>query len=67
MTAGHIYATDCKRGLPPRGLDFLREVCRSTSLPVLAIGGIGLDGKQLREVLEAGAAGACVMSGMMRL
>lgn len=67
VTAGHIYATDCKRGLPPRGLDFLREVCRSTSLPVLAIGGIGLDGKQLREVLEAGAAGACVMSGMMRL
>ena len=34
MTAGHIYATDCKRGLPPRGLEYLREVCRSTSLPV---------------------------------
>jgi thiamine-phosphate pyrophosphorylase len=67
MTAGHIYATDCKRGLPPRGLEYLREVCRSTSLPVLAIGGIPLDEERIREVLEAGAAGACVMSGMMRI
>ena len=25
LTAGHIYATDCKRGLPPRGLGFLKE------------------------------------------
>lgn len=20
--AGHVFATDCKKGLPPRGLDF---------------------------------------------
>ena len=24
--AGHVFATDCKKGLPPRGLDFLRDV-----------------------------------------
>ena len=23
LTAGHIYTTDCKKGLPPRGLEFL--------------------------------------------
>lgn len=28
ITAGHIFETDCKRGLPGRGLEFLREVCR---------------------------------------
>ena len=27
ITAGHIYSTDCKRGVPPRGLEFLKAVC----------------------------------------
>ncbi len=37
LTAGHIYTTDCKKGLPPRGLDFLREVCNAVTIPVYAI------------------------------
>ena len=64
LTAGHIFETDCKKGLPGRGLAFLHEVCRSVSVPVYAIGGIGAG--NLASVLEAGAAGACVMSGAMR-
>ena len=40
IIAGHIFATDCKKGLPGRGLDFLKEVCASVSVPVYAIGGI---------------------------
>ena len=40
MTAGHIFATDCKKGLPPRGLPFLRSVCEAAEIPVYAIGGI---------------------------
>ena len=67
LTAGHIYATDCKKGVPPRGTDFLREVCRSTSLPVYAIGGIRPDEKQFREILSCGAQGGCMMSQMMQL
>ncbi len=63
ITAGHIFATDCKRGAPPRGLSFLREVCESVSIPVYAIGGI--NGENYPSVLEAGAAGACIMSGLM--
>ena len=43
LTAGHIYVTDCKKGLPPRGTGFLREVCLQVSVPVYAIGGIHLD------------------------
>ena len=27
VIAGHIFATDCKPGVPPRGLEFLREIC----------------------------------------
>ena len=64
LIAGHIYATTCKPGLPPRGLAFLREVTAAAELPVYAIGGI--TPARLREVLAAGAAGGCAMSSMMR-
>ena len=67
LTAGHIYATDCKKGLPPRGLHFLQEVCQAVSLPVYAIGGIKADSAQLQEVMSCGAKGGCIMSGMMKL
>lgn len=67
VTAGHIYATDCKKGVPPRGLEFLRQVCGSVDIPVYAIGGIGLEKGQLEEVKACGARGGCVMSGMMRV
>jgi len=63
ITAGHVFETDCKKGLPGRGLDFLRAVCGSVSIPVYAIGGISAD--NLRSVGGAGAKGACVMSGLM--
>ena len=67
ITAGHIYATDCKKGLPPRGLVFLEEVCRKVSIPVYAIGGIKINDKQIQEVMDCGAKGGCIMSGMMQL
>ena len=67
VTAGHIYETDCKKGLKPRGLDFLRNICRETSLPVYAIGGIKFDCRQIDEILGCGASGACIMSGFMKI
>lgn len=63
ITAGHIFDTDCKKGLPGRGLDFLRSVCASVAVPVYAIGGINAD--NIAQVMQAGASGACVMSGAM--
>lgn len=63
ITAGHVFDTGCKEGLPGRGLAFLREVCESVSIPVYAIGGIGPE--NTGAVRRAGAAGACVMSGAM--
>ena len=67
LTAGHIYATDCKRGLPPRGLGFLKEVCREVSIPVYGIGGIKFDEEQWNDMKKCGAVGGCVMSGMMEI
>ena len=63
ITAGHIFDTDCKKGLPGRGLDFLKNVCQSVKIPVYAIGGISSE--NLKEVKNAGAKGVCVMSGVM--
>lgn len=67
LIAGHIYASSCKPGLPPRGLAFLRMACELSSVPVYAVGGIGVDKEQIKEVLACGAAGVCVRSALMRL
>lgn len=64
LTAGHIFDTDCKKGVPGRGLDFLRSVCENVSVPVYGIGGINC--KNMVDVRKAGAKGACVMSGAMQ-
>ena len=61
VTAGHIFETDCKKGLNGRGIAFLSEITSSVNLPVLAIGGIRAENIAL--VKRAGARGACVMSG----
>lgn len=62
-TLGHIFPTGCKPGLPPRGVELLAQVCHASPLPVYAIGGIGPE--NIAQVKQAGAAGACVMSGLM--
>lgn len=67
ITAGHVYVTDCKKGLAPRGLDFLKNVCDSVDIPVYAIGGINIDDGRREEVKKYGAAGSCIMSGMMKV
>ena len=64
ITAGHIFLTDCKKGLPGRGLPFLEEICKAVRIPVYAIGGIF--SQNIESVRKTGAAGACIMSGFMR-
>ena len=63
ITAGHVFDTDCKKGLPGRGLEFLRNVCAAVDIPVYGIGGIDADNIAL--VRGAGASGACLMSSLM--
>lgn len=64
ITAGHIFLTDCKKGLPGRGLPFLEEICKTVRISVYAIGGIS--SQNMESVRKTGAAGACIMSGFMR-
>ena len=62
-TLGQIFPTGCKPGLPPRGVELLAQVCQASTLPVYAIGGVGPG--NIAQIKQAGAAGACVMSGFM--
>ena len=63
MTAGHIFATQCKPGLEPRGLLFLSSICKENHVKVYAIGGI--EEENMESCIEAGAAGVCQTSWYM--
>ena len=65
IVAGNIYETDCKKGLPGKGLKYLEEICSAVSIPVYAIGGI--NDSNIDAVIEAGAEGGCIMSKAMKL
>ncbi len=62
---GHVYETDCKFGVEPRGLEALEEVIKACNIPVYAIGGIYGE-EQFRELAKLGCAGACIMSSYMK-
>ena len=63
LIAGHIFATDSKKGAPPKGLDFLSDICRAVSIPVFAIGGVTPE--RMGEIAAVGAAGGCALSSFM--
>jgi thiamine-phosphate pyrophosphorylase len=64
VTASHIFETNCKAGLAPKGLSFLTQVVNSVSIPVYALGGIHKP--QVLFCIEAGASGVCMMSDYTR-
>lgn len=63
LIAGHVFSTDSKKGLPPRGLSFLKDVCNSVSIPIFAIGGIKR--QHVKDITATGATGFCIMSEAM--
>lgn len=64
LITGHIFATDCKKNLAPRGLEYLEKVCSSVNIPVYAIGGISPNNAM--KTINYGADGVCVMSSLMQ-
>lgn len=61
---GHVFETDCKPDLPPRGLEKLKAVVAAATVPVYALGGID---RTRAEVVQAyGAEKYCMMSGAMQ-
>ncbi|MTI66263.1 MAG: thiamine phosphate synthase [Firmicutes bacterium] len=63
LLAGHVFKTDCKKGLTPRGVEFIKELTRKVKIPVIAIGGI--KPYNVKKVISAGAYGIAVMSSIM--
>ena len=64
VVAGHIFETDCKKGLEPRGLKFVEDSSSALSIPIFAIGGI--DEKNSLSVIDSGAFGVRMMSSLMK-
>lgn len=64
VIAGHVFETDCKKGLEGRGLEFIKEISSNVRIPVIAIGGISKN--NAKDVIEAGAAGVAIMSSAMK-
>ena len=65
ITASHIFPTECKADLAPRGLDFLSEMCQAVNIPVYALGGI--HPQNAAAAIDAGVAGVCMMSEFMKI
>lgn len=63
ILASHIFKTDCKKGLKPKGINFIENVKANVNIPVIALGGI--NEKNIKDVIRAGADGAAVMSYVM--
>lgn len=63
IIVGHIFQTDCKKDLPPKGLDILQQICERVTIPVWAIG--GLHYHNISQVYKAGATVGCIMSDLM--
>ena len=64
VVAGHIFETDCKKDLKPRGLIFIKQLSSTLTIPIFAIGGINQKNSNL--VIDSGAFSVCMMSSMMK-
>ncbi|WP_020062512.1 thiazole tautomerase TenI [Bacillus sp. 123MFChir2] len=60
---GHLFQTNSKKGVPPRGLSEVTEMVKCLTIPITAIGGI--TPHNTAEVLGTGAAGIAIMSGIL--
>lgn len=63
-TFSPVYPSQCKPGVPPKGLELLRQVCQQSPIPVYALGGVTPE--RAGELETAGAAGGVMMSGWMQ-
>ncbi|NEZ48130.1 thiamine phosphate synthase [Clostridium botulinum] len=63
ILAGHVFETDCKKGLKGRGLKFISDISNNICIPLIAIGGI--NESNVQSVIKSGASGVAIMSTAM--
>ncbi|KGP70966.1 thiamine phosphate synthase [Pontibacillus yanchengensis] len=59
---GHIYESDSKPNIPPKGTYSLSKVVNNLTIPVIGIGGITPD--KVNAIQETGAAGIAILSAI---
>lgn len=64
ITASPVFTTKCKENVNPKGLQWLKDICKGVSIPVYALGGVNEENSQ--SCIEAGAEGVCMMSEAMK-
>jgi thiamine-phosphate pyrophosphorylase len=65
LLVSHIFPTDCKEGVPPRGITILEEIRQQTAggIPLVALGGISQ--ANAGKLLDHGFNNLAVMSAIM--
>jgi thiamine-phosphate pyrophosphorylase len=63
LIAGTIYETRSKPGKLPEGTTLLQEITSAVRIPCLGIGGV--TAQNVKALMETGAAGAAVVSGLL--
>ncbi|MBO1582176.1 MULTISPECIES: thiazole tautomerase TenI [Bacillus] len=63
LVYGHVFPTNCKQGVPARGLEEIADMARRLTIPITAIGGI--TPQNTAAVLSSGVSGIAVMSGIV--
>jgi thiamine-phosphate pyrophosphorylase len=63
LGVGAIFPTSTKQNTRTLGIETLRQIHAAVKLPLAAIGGI--NSRNIAEVIEAGAASACVISAVL--
>lgn len=61
---GHVFQTECKKNLTPRGIEEIEALSSQINIPIIGLGGI--DENNFKEVIDAGAKGIAIMSSLMR-
>lgn len=61
---GHIFKTDSKPALEPRGIEMLDKLCNQSLIPIYAVGGINAENIALFK--DVFVAGVCMKSALMQ-
>lgn len=62
LVAGHVFETASHPGQAERGMTFLKAVCKASTVPVVAIGGVTPE--DVPSLLAGGAHGVAVIRGV---
>lgn len=63
IMASHVFPTACKPKDPPIGVEELKKICQTVSLPVYALGGI--TPQTIGQLKDVPIKGVALMSGLM--